>query len=103
MAKILLEKMPLLMPSVQDSKKAEYISELYEKLIIRNTYYQEQMKCIGAGKVTANERAKSLLTGEGHSCILHTGIEKEKAHNSIGKLIDMPDRTVPLRTRKLED
>ena len=32
--KILLEKMPLLMPSLQDS---EYISEFYEKLIVRNT------------------------------------------------------------------
>ena len=40
-----------------------------EKLIVWNTYYQVKMKCIGAGKVSANEREKSLLTGEGHFCI----------------------------------
>ena len=68
MAKILLEEMPLLMPFLQDSIKAEYISEFYEKLIVWNTYYQVKMKCIGAGKVSANERKKSLLTGEGHFC-----------------------------------
>ena len=61
--------MPLLMPSLQDPKKTEYISEFYEKLIVRNTYYQVKMKCIGAGKVSANEREKLLLTGEGHFCI----------------------------------
>lgn len=61
--------MPLLMPFLQDSIKAEYISECYEKLIVWNTYYQVKMKCIGAGKVSANEREKSLLTGEGHFCI----------------------------------
>ena len=52
--------MPLLMPSLQDSKKAEYISEFYEKLIVRNTYYQVKMKCIGAGKASENEREKLL-------------------------------------------
>ena len=58
--KKLLEKMPLLMPSLQDPKKTEYISEFYEKLIVRNSYYQVKMKCIGAGKASANEREKSL-------------------------------------------
>ena len=52
--------MPLLMPSLQDSKKAEYISEFYGKLIVRNTYYQVKVKSIGAGKASANEREKSL-------------------------------------------
>ena len=61
--------MPLLMPFLQDSIKADYISEFYEKLIVWNTYYQVKMKCISAGKVSANEREKSLLTGEGHFCI----------------------------------
>ena len=30
--------MPLPMPSLQDSNKAEYISEFYEKLMVRNTF-----------------------------------------------------------------